>query len=242
MCAGETSMRTHPLLMLVLLVGASTTTAAPDPPAADDPPDWLFPVAKLDEALPSWLRIGGQYRNRLEGPAGIGYARISDFYLLDRLRVKVTVQPEPWLLFHGEVQDARIFFNHHTPNGNPFEDTWTLWEGYAQVGSSTAGWADVVAGRQALLFGDERVIGPSNWLNVGRTFNVARVDLHHSDYKVSMFASSVVPGDNNDLHNALPGNNLYGVYGSLENIVPQATVEPYVLWRLAPSSSVLSET
>jgi Alginate export len=235
-------MRTHTLLMLVLLVGASTTTAAPNPPAADDPPDWLFPVAKLDEALPSWLRIGGQYRNRLEGPAGIGYARISDFYLLDRLRVKVTVQPEPWLLFHGEVQDARIFFNHHTPNGNPFEDTWTLWEGYAQVGSSTAGWADVVAGRQALLFGDERVIGPSNWLNVGRTFNVARIDLHHSDYKVSVIASSVVPGDSTELHSVVPGNNLYGVYGSVENIIPKATVEPYVLWRVAPSSSALSET
>ena len=235
-------MRTHTLLMLVLLVGASTTTAAPDPLAADDPPDWLFPVAKLDEALPSWLRIGGQYRNRLEGPAGIGYARISDFYLLDRLRVKVTVQPEPWLLFHGEVQDARIFFNHHTPNGNPFEDTWTLWEGYAQVGSSTAGWADVVAGRQALLFGDERVIGPSNWLNVGRTFNVARIDLHHSDYKVSVIASSVVPGDSTELHSVVPGNNLYGVYGSVENIIPKATVEPYVLWRVAPSSSALSET
>jgi hypothetical protein len=85
-----------------------------------------------------------------------------------------------------------------------------------------------------MLFGDERVIGPSNWLNVGRTFNVARVNLHRSDYKVSMFVASVVPGDNTDLHNARPGNNLYGVYASLENIVPQATIEPYVLWRLRP--------
>jgi hypothetical protein len=236
--------------MLILLVGASTgtgrvhaqeTTAAPNPPA-DEPPDWLFPVAKLDETLPSWLRIGGQYRNRLEGPAGIGFAKVSDFYLLDRLRVKATIQPEPWLLFHGEVQDARIFFNHNTPNRNPFEDTWTLWEGYAQVGSSTSGWADVVAGRQALLFGDERVIGPSNWLNVGRTFNVARVDLHHSDYKVSVIASSVVPGDNSELHSVLPGNNLYGVYGSAQNIIPKATIEPYVLWRVAPSNSALPET
>jgi Alginate export len=63
---------------------------------------------------------------------------------------------------------------------------------------------DVVGGRQVLAFGDERVIGPSNWVNVGRTFNVAQVDLHHSVNKVSVFAASVVPGDNTDLHNALP--------------------------------------
>jgi Alginate export len=253
------SMRINALLLVLLVgvsiipgwVGAQTnsdsstaaqSSAAPDPPAAHDSPEWLFPVAKLDESLPSWLLIGGQYRNRLEGPSGIGYAGTRDFYLLDRLRVHVTIQPKEWLTFHGEVQDSRIFFNHHTPNANPYEDSWTLWEGYAQVGSSTAGWVDVLAGRHVLVFGDERVIGPSNWLNVGRTFNAVRVDLHHSNNKVSLFAASVVPGDNTDLHNALPGNNLYGVYGSFQNIIPKATFEPYVLWRVAPANSALPET
>jgi Alginate export len=253
-------MRINVLLALMLLVGVSITpgrvnaqtgtdsstagqsSAAPNPLAADDQPDWLFPLAKLDESLPLWLRIGGQYRNRLEGPTGIGYARTRDFYLLGRLRVHVTIQPKPWLRFYGEVQDSRIFFNHHIQNGNPYEDSWTLWEGYAQIGSSTDGWVDAVAGRQVLAFGDERVIGPSNWLNVGRTFNVARVDLHHSDNKVSVFAASVVPGDNTDLHNALPGNNLYGAYGSFQNIIPKATFEPYLLWRVAPANSALPET
>jgi hypothetical protein len=252
-------MRINALPALVLLVGASITSgpinaqtssdsntgaqsgAAPDPTAADDPQEWLFPIVELNEHLPGWLRIGGQYRNRLEGPTGIGYTRSRDFYLLDRLRVWVNVQPKEWLTFHGEVQDSRIFFNHHIPNGNPFEDSWTLWEGYAQVGSSTEGWVDVLAGRQALAFGDERVIGPSNWLNVGRTFNVARVDLHHSKNKVSMFAASVVPGESNDLHNTLPGNNLYGVYGSLQNFIPKATFEPYALWRVAPRNPALPE-
>jgi hypothetical protein len=253
------SMRTSVMPALALLVGVSTTqgqvngqtspnpsTAArssdgADPPSADNPPEWLFPVAWLNGRLPGWLCIGGQYRNRFEGPAGIGYAGTRDFYLLDRLRVWATIQPKEWLRFHAEVQDARIFFNHHIPNANPYEDSWTLWEGYAQVGSSTEGWVDVVAGRQVLAFGDERVIGPSDWLNVGRTFNVARVDFHHSADKVSVFASSVVPGDNNDLHNALPGDNLYGVYGDFKTVIPKATFEPYVLWRVAPANPALQE-
>jgi hypothetical protein len=220
----------------------SGAAGTPDPAGADDSMDWLFPVTKLNRSLPAWFHIGGQYRGRLEGPTGIGFTGTDDFYFLDRLRVNLAVQPKEWLLFYGEVQDARIFFNHHNPNANPYEDKWTLWQAYSQVGSSETGWVDALAGRQALSFGDERVIGPSEWLNVGRTFNVARVDFHHPGYGVSVFASSVVPGDNTDLHNALPGNNLYGVYGSFENVVPKADFEPYVLWRVAPASSELPET
>src|SRR6267142_2696629 len=248
-------MRTHTSLLLALFLGMSMlpdwaqaqtnpkSSPAPSPPAVDsDPPSWLFPIDKLDESLPSWLHIGGEYHDRLEGPIGIGYRGTNDFYLLDRLRLKVAIQPKDWLKFYGEVQDARIFFNHHIANANPFEDSWTLWQGYAQVGSSTSGWVDALAGRQVLLFGDERVIGPSNWLNVGRTFDVARVDLHHPRYEVAVFASSVVPGSNTFLHRAIPGNNFYGIYGSFKNIVPRATFEPYVLWRLAPGNSALPET
>jgi hypothetical protein len=251
------STRTHTSLLLafVVVVGmtmlpgraqaqASTqSNPAPSSPAADsDSPSWLFPTAKLDESLPRWLHIGGEYRDRLEGPTGTGFANTSDFYVLDRLRVKVTIRPKDWLKLYGEVQDSRIFFNHHVPNANPFEDTWTLWQSYVQVGSSTSGWVDALAGRQVLLFGDERVIGPSNWTNVGRTFDVARVDFHHSGYEVAVFASSVVPGSNSYLHGTIPGNNLYGVYASFQNIIPRASFEPYVLWRLAPGSFGLPET
>src|SRR5258708_9811132 len=199
-------MNTYLALVLVFLFGvtagpgrvkaqeASDSTVGRELGAdTHDPPDWLFPIAKLDQSLPDWIHIGGQYRDRVEAPSGIGYAGSSDFYMLQRLRLNVTIQPKPWLRFRAALQDARIFFNHHIPSANPFQDTWTLWEGYVQIGNSTKGLADVLAGRQVLLFGDERVIGPSNWLNVGRTFNLARVDLHRSHYKVSMFASSLVP-------------------------------------------------
>src|SRR6266446_6554420 len=249
------SMRTRTSLLLALFLGVGMfpdraqaqtnpqSNSAPSPSAAvSDSSSWLFPIDKLDESLPSWLHVGGEYRDRLEGPIGTGFPNTSDFYVLDRLRVNVAIQPTDWLKLYGEVQDSRIFFNHHIPNANPFEDSWTLWQGYVQVGSSKSGWADAVAGRQVLLFGDERVIGPSNWLNVGRTFDVARVDLHHPGYEIAIFGSSVVPGSNTFLHRAIPGNNFYGVYGSFKNIVPRATFEPYVLWRLAPGNFGLSET
>ena len=114
----------------------SSSAGATDPAGADDSPDWLFPVAKLDRSLPGWFHLGGEYRGRLEGPTGIGFTSANDFYFLDRLRVNLGIQPKEWLLFYGEVQDARIFFNHHIANANPYEDKWTLWQAYSQIGSS----------------------------------------------------------------------------------------------------------
>ena len=220
---------------------AGQSNTASNQTDANDQPDPLFPITELNARLPYWLRLGGQFRIRLEGPTGINYTGTDDFYALQRFRFWVNIEPRKWLRFRAEVQDSPIFFDHHIPNSNPYQDSWTLWEAYAQLGSPTEGWVDVLAGRQALGFGDERVIGPSNWLNVGRTFNVARLDIHHSDNKVSIFASSVVPGDNDDLHNILPGNNLYAIYGSLGTLIPKATFEPYVLWRVAPASPLLPE-
>lgn len=248
-------MRTDTSLLLALFLNigmlpgraqAQTSldsNSAPSPPAVDSySPSWLFPIDKLDKSLPTWLHIGGEYRDRFEGPTGIGYGPTDDSYVLDRLRVTVAIQPEEWLKFFGEVQDTRIFFNRHIPNAIPYQDTWTLWQGYAQFGSSTSGWGDVLGGRQVLRFGDERVIGPSDWLNVGRTFDVARVDLHHPGYEVAIFGSSVVPGSNSFLHEAIQGNNFYGIYTSFQNVIPRANFEPYVLWRVAPGNYDLPET
>jgi hypothetical protein len=77
---------------------------------------------------------------------------------------------------------------------------------------------------------------------MGRTFDAVRLDLHQTGYTVSLFASSVVIGVDGSMDHHLQGNNLYGVYGSFANVVPRATFEPYVLWRVAPASAALPET
>ena len=126
------SARTQTSLLLVLVLGislhparaqvqtSSNSNPAPSPHAVEsDFPSWLFPIDKLNQQLPTWLHIGGEYRDRLEGPIGSGFTDTSDSYVLDRLRLSVAIQSKDWLKFFGEVQDARIFFNHHIPNANP---------------------------------------------------------------------------------------------------------------------------
>ena len=237
--------------------GSSTSQASsayePDAPAAShaavdlrvfgpNPNGWLFPVTQLDEKLPRWLQFGAQFRDRLEDQYGIGYGLTHDTYDLTQLRIGIYIQPVKWLKLVGVTQDSRVFFNHVVANAPPYQNIWDVREAYLELGNETEGWYDVVAGRQMFSFGDERVIGPSDWLNMGRTFDTVRLDLHSGNWKTSLFASSVINAIDGQIDHHIEGNNLYGAYNSFTHIVPRATIEPYLLWRVAPGTVKLSET
>jgi hypothetical protein len=207
-----------------------------------NPDGWLFPITQLDLSLPDWIQFGGQFRNRVESQDGLNYAPVNDTYDLTQLRIGIYIQPTSWLEIVGVTQDSRVFFNHHVATRPPYQNIWDIREAYAQIGSSTEGWVDLIGGREMLSFGDERVIGPSDWQNMGRTFDVVRLDLHHPGFKASIFASSVIVARDGVIDHHLEGNNLYGIYTSLTHFIPRATFEPYVLWRVAPGNVALPET
>jgi hypothetical protein len=166
--------------------------------------------------------------------------RLTTDTILTQLRLGIYLQPTRWLV--GVTQDSRVFFNHHAPNAPPYQNIWDIREAYARLGNSTEGWIDVVVGRQMFSFGDERVIGPSDWSNMGRTFDTVRLDLHPSDIKVSIFAASVISAIDGHIDHHVEGNNIYGIYSSFAHLIPHATLEPYVLWRVASGSVPLPET
>jgi len=207
-----------------------------------NPDSWLFPITSLNKLLPHWIQFGGQFRDRMEGQTGLGYAPVNDAYDLTQLRLGIYLQPTKWLELVGVTQDSRVFFNHHVATGPPYQDIWDIREAYARLGNSNDGWVDAVVGRQMFSFGDERVIGPSDWLNMGRTFDTVRLDLHPSNIKVSIFAASVINAVDGQIDHHIEGNNIYGIYSSFARLLPHATVEPYVLWRVAPGNVPLPET
>jgi hypothetical protein len=226
---------------------------APDTPggshAASDlrvsgpnPDGWLYPITRLNVLLPHWIQFGGQFRNRVESQDGLGFAPVDDAYNLTQLRLGIYLQPTKWLELVGVTQDSRVFFNHHVATASPYQNIWDIREAYAEFGNSNDGWIDLVAGRQMFSFGDERVIGPSEWLNMGRTFDTVRVDLHRQGVKVSVFAASVINAVDGQIDHHIEGNNLYGIYSSFTRLIPHATVEPYLLWRVAPGNISLPET
>ncbi len=224
---------------------STTDTAAPPNAGAGSAPSpalWPYPVEALDSELPSWLQLSGQYRARAERPVGIKYTTTRDAYVLSQLRLDLEIHPTDWLILFTEGQDSRVAFNHHIANAMPYQDTWDIRQAYVQIGADKEGWADLMAGRQVFNFGDGRVVGPSDWINEGRTFDAVRLDLHHDRYKLSLLASSVVVGRDGVIDHHIEGNDLYGAYGAVQNLIPGGTIEPYVFWRLAPATLSMAET
>lgn len=219
---------------LVLVICATAADQTPDPPL-----DSVAPVIQLNRKLPSWVRIDGQYRSRIEQFGNQTFKPVRDTHDLSQLRIKLTITPTDWLQLVGEMQDARVLSNKHIGNVPPYQDTWDIRQAYVQFKYPGEERFDAVVGRQMLSFGEERLVGPSDWLNQGRTFDVARVDLHDGNLGLTLFASSVVVARDGVIDHHIQGNNLHAAYGSMK--FSNATIEPYVFWRLAPGKIKLNE-
>jgi alginate export protein len=192
-------------------------------------------ATEANKELPDWLRVGGLYRARFEGFLDRNFTDgKNDVHFLNRLRIDLTVRATRWMRFVLEGQDARIFFNHNVPNAPPFANPMDLRLGYLQLGKSDQSPVSLRAGRQDLNFGEQRLLGNFNWINVGRSFDAVRMTLRHNRYRLDAFASSVVIPTNTGFDRPQTGNNLHGLYGGIEKLPLGATIEPYILWRLAP--------
>jgi len=185
--------------------------------------------------LPEWLRIGAEYRARVEGTENRGFVEgASDNYLLNRIRIDLTVKPTAWMKFVFEGQDSRLFFNQRIPNAAPYENSMDLRIGYLELGDSDKSVFSLRAGRQEINFGDQRLIGSSNWANVARSFDAVRAIVRYGGVRVDAFAASVVVPNPNAFDRPVTGDNLHGLAANFEKLIPRATIEPYLFWRLSP--------
>lgn len=215
------------LFLLACFLSSAQQAAAPPPSLLSD---------SLNSELPRWLRFGGEFRSRVEGfTGGGGYkADTTDAYLLTRFRINMRIRPTPWLKFFVQGQDAHVFGKNQNPAVAPFQDAMDLRAAYVEFGDTEKKSIGLRAGRQELAFGEERLIGPSGWLNTPRHFDAVRLTLRRGRLRLDAFASSVVVVTDGQFNKRMDGNNLHGLYGGIENAIPKSTIEPYLLWRVAP--------
>ena len=195
----------------------------------------------LGEELPGWLSLSGEFRFRFENLQGLGYSEDShDGYGLTRTRLEVGIRPISWLNFGIQAQDSRApGIRPALSNSGAVRDPFDLRQAYAEIGASQSP-ASLKVGRQALIYGDSRLIGAPNWSNTSRVFDAARLQVRGSGAKLDLFSASVVRNDpNRRLNRSAEGEYLHGLYGSLENVIPGSTLEPYLLWQT--KSSVVNE-
>jgi hypothetical protein len=193
---------------------------------------------RFNQVLPSWLRFSGEFRERFEGYSGGGFKPDStNDYVVQRIRLGTLIRPTPWLRFFIQMQDSRVF--GITPALPPNQNTLDIREAYFQLGNPEGNGFIVRAGRQELSFGNNRLIGNSWWNNVSRTFDAVRAAYQLGRLRIDAFAASVVTIREGVVDHHNQGNNLYGLYGSMRDVIPGATLDLYEFWHLQPGYAIV---
>ncbi len=232
-------MKKHGVLPLIVALGLGLLNlpakAQPDDVATDDSGQskdgQKDPPADPKFALPSWLQLGGQIRGRLEQPSGTSMiANSPDGYYLSRIRLDLGVKPASWLRFFAEAQDTRVAGYNTSPAPNTIYNPIDLRQGYVELKFEAPATITARVGRQELLFGDERVIGPADW-GISRTFDAADIRVAYGRFAVDLLAGSAVLIDPTRFDRHKPGEHFYGAYGSIRNVLPGMNVEPILLFK-----------
>jgi hypothetical protein len=210
-------------LSVIAVSGVTATAQQPSPP----PP---LPN-RVNEALPSWLRLRAELRERMEGFEGSGYVEgRDDLYWLTRLRLTATIAPRPRLSFQIQAQDARVARKQVGPVGAPFQGPFDLRMAFAELGDGATP-LTVRVGRQELAFGEQRLVGNVSWLNTARTFDGARATFKNPRLTVDTFATSVVRIIDDAFDKSGNGNWFTGAYATTTALIPKSSLEPFVFWR-----------
>jgi Alginate export len=225
--------------------GSASRAGFPTGATAPNPDNGWTPATYINSWLPHWLRLSGEFRNRDEGHTSYGFAPgKDDAYGLTRVRLGFDITPSSW--FHAFVQarDSEVIGANPKDVTSSMKDVFDLNQAYIEFRNAENGWFSLKTGRQALSFGDERLIGASNWSNASRSFDAVRLTLASDDLgpgfsnigaRLDVFAASVVKNYPASLDRVQPGHNFYGVNLALTKLIPKATVEPYVYLKTVPS-------
>lgn len=190
-------------------------------------------LERLSNEWPKSVKVGIQYRGRTEEQRGsvITNGR-DDAYYLNRIRFETTVTLAPWLKAFAQMQDAQTLGYNVPAQPTSLTNTVDLRQGYVDARWPAVNGIGVRAGRQELAFGDQRLIGSSDWGNTARSFDAVRFSVTQPGVQVDAFMSSVVIIAQNAFDRRKAGETFSGTYVSLSRLLPKAVVEPYILARM----------
>lgn len=226
--------------------GVSNPSAIEPPPAPrqateakkEAVPAYLLPqraTEVINKRTKDWLSVSGEFRTRVEGRTSEQFrSGHDDLFLLTRWRLEMDVHPRTWFRVFLQGQDAQVMGLKASPDPPLFEDTFDLRQAYVEIFNRERQGFGLRVGRQELAFGDGRLIGEFNWGNTARSFDAIRFFYVRPKYRVDLFASSVVVIEDGVFDKLQEGANLYGLYSSFQNVIPEATVDGYLLWRTLP--------
>jgi len=243
-------MKTNPWMFgsWMAVAAASVVQAAAPPqrgPAQTSPSVFNEWLRGENASFKAW-DIGGQFRFRYEnfnnaGPAlpsldfqGAGVDNDDDFFLL-REKLHIGYTPVSWLSVYLEGRDSSS--SGEASPVNPGADQFDLHQAYVRLGDFEKFPVAAKIGRQEMSYGDERLIGAGDWINVGRVFDAAKLRYESEAQWFDVFGGRQVLVDNHQFNVADDYDWFSGIYGSCSKIIPIQATEIYVLSRNASAGT-----
>ena len=181
--------------------------------------------------IPKWMTLDMELRGRTEEQTSLGYVSGKDrLYELTRVWGGLTVRPTDWLTGYLQFLDTHALGLPVRDVAANMRDTFDFRQGYLNFHYESA---HLFVGRQELKFGDERVVGISDWTNNSRTWDGADLRIGAKD-GIDIFSTSVVTIYPNSLDKHGAGLTFHGVEGNVQSLLPKTSIQPFVLIRALP--------
>jgi len=248
-------------LVLAALEQANAQYTPPPPPAPF--PGFINEYLLAPQGYTNHWDIGGVARERYvayEGYSIAGKAGSVDFrdhgasvdnqYLLSRIRLHAGYSDDWWSacvegqssLAAGDHRAAYanspvVAGTSKTPGYGPESDILNLHQAYFKVGNTNEFPLTLKAGRQELIYGEERLIGVSDWNNIARSFDAAKLRWQAAWGSVDAFTGLPVVPREDQFNLSNDQDWLSGIYATLTP-VPKTILEGYLLARNASRSAI----
>ena len=172
-----------------------------------------------------------QIRERGENQSSDGYVSGNDaVYDLSRVWGGLELRPTQHFLAYIQFMDTHALgLPLHYVSAN-MRDDFDARQAFLEYHARNV---KIIAGRQELIYGDERLVGHSNWTNNSRTFDgfLGRIG---DKNRLDLFSTSVVAIHPESLDKHGAGLTFHGAVGTITTWVPHTVVMPFVYVKAFP--------
>ena len=193
---------------IILSVFAAAVTAA-----------WAIPASAGDVTFSGQYRLRGEYTNNNNFNDDV--SDDSDVWV-QRVRLTANAKATDDVSAKITLQDTRTWGATGQLSGD--SANVDLHEAYVNVSDVFGTPVSLRAGRQELAYGDERLIGSFGWSNNGRAFEAFKLMYSNDAVNVDAFTATIT-------EDGAAGDDTYfnGVYATLKQLVPNNTLDVYLL-------------
>jgi hypothetical protein len=181
--------------------------------------------------VPKWATFDAELRGRTENQTSNNYTSGNgQLYELTRIYGGMEVRPSKYLTGYIQFIDTHALGLPLQYTAANMRDTFDDRQAYLDFHIKQY---QIIAGRQELRYGGERLVGISDWTNNSRSWDgfLGRVG---DKNRLDLFATSVVAVHPTSLDKHGAGLTFFGAVGTMGTWVPHAVIQPFVYVKAFP--------